>query len=484
MSRDKHPDSPEIGRRRFLKQAGAGALTTAAVAGLAGGPSQAVERSANVRKQGCDYDVVVLGGGFAGAAAARDCSENGYKTLLLEARNRLGGRTFSSEFEGHKVEMGGTWIHWTQPYVWAEKERYELEIVQTPGAVPEQMILFMDGETRALTEAELMSVAQAFAAYTADARELLERPYNFGHTWDKLMAVDEMSAQDRLDQLELTPLQKMAMQSLIASSCHNTADQMSYIEALRWFSLAGFNDMLMFFDAIARYKLKDGTISLINAMLADSNAEVRLSTPVKSVEDLGERVRITTRSGEQITAAAVVSTLPMNTLPEVDFSPALDPVLAEAAKERHTGQGVKVYAKVKGRLGKIFTLAPQDHPVNTWVTYYEGDDHTLLVGFGSDRDKVDIYDEESVQTALRAFLPDAEVESVFGYDWVLDPFSRGTYASYKPGWLGKYHNHFQKDRGRVIFGSGDHGDGGWRGFIDGAIGSGIKAAQRTQALLG
>ena len=43
-----------------------------------------------------DYDVIVLGGGFAGVTAARDCSKNGYRTVLLEGRNRLGGRTLSA----------------------------------------------------------------------------------------------------------------------------------------------------------------------------------------------------------------------------------------------------------------------------------------------------------------------------------------------------------------------------------------------------
>ena len=54
---------------------------------------------------------------------------------------------------------------------------------------------------------------------------------------------------------------------------------------------------------------------------------------------------------------------------------------------------------------------------------------------------------------------------------------------YRPGWVNKYYDEFQKDYGRIFFGSSDHGEG-WRGFIDGAIGGGIKAAQRVQEFLG
>lgn len=48
----------------------------------------------------------------------------GYKVLLLEARDRIGGRTYTAEVDGHLYEMGGTWIHWHQPHVWREMSRY------------------------------------------------------------------------------------------------------------------------------------------------------------------------------------------------------------------------------------------------------------------------------------------------------------------------------------------------------------------------
>jgi monoamine oxidase len=203
---------------------------------------------------------------------------------------------------------------------------------------------------------------------------------------------------------------------------------------------------------------------------------------VKQVTDLGDRVRVTTTRGEEIVAAAVIVALPMNVLPAVTFNPPLDGKLVEAAEEGHTGQGVKIYIKVKGKHGKVFALAGADHPLSAMLTYYEGEDHTLFAAFGVDREAIDYYDDEAVQAALRDFLPGVEVESTFTYDWVLDPYSKGTWASYKPGWMGKYYDHFQRDRGRIYFGQGDHGEG-WRGFIDGAIGAGIKAAQRVNETL-
>jgi monoamine oxidase len=476
--RDKQPD---LDRRQFIR--GAGALAAGSAALVPAAAVLASERPTACKTQGCDYDVLVIGGGFAGVTAARDSRENGYKTLLLEARNRMGGRTFTSTFEGDAVELGGTWIHWTQPFVWAEKQRYDLAIKETPGAAPDRMILRHKGQTRDLTEEQIYSVMQAFQAVTADARAILERPWDTRFHWDKVLEADKLSTEERMNQLDLSPLQRVCLESLFAASAHNTISEWSYMELLRWTGLAGFNDFLLYLDASARYTFKKGTASLLEAMLDDGKPEVRLSTPVKKVEDLGGRIRVTTGKGEEIIAGTVICTVPMNVLPGIEFSPALDQRLVEAAEERHNGKGVKLYIRVRGKQGKVFGMSGENHPISSLFTYKEGEDHTLFTGFGIDSQAMDYYDEEAIQNAVRDYLPEAEVESTFSYDWVLEPYSKGTWASYKPGWMEKYYDHFNKDSGNILFASGDHGDG-WRGFIDGAIGAGSKAAERARKILG
>ena len=65
------------------------------------------------------HDVVVVGAGFAGLTAARELSLRGHSVVVLEARHRIGGRTWTTERLGRTLELGGTWVHWTQPHVWA-----------------------------------------------------------------------------------------------------------------------------------------------------------------------------------------------------------------------------------------------------------------------------------------------------------------------------------------------------------------------------
>lgn len=110
-----------VKRRSFLT----GAATLAATTPLAvSAISSSDKTSTAARDAKHDFDVIVIGGGFAGATAARELGLQGYKTLILEARSRLGGRCYTSKFAGQDIEYGGAWVHWLQPHVWAEMQRY------------------------------------------------------------------------------------------------------------------------------------------------------------------------------------------------------------------------------------------------------------------------------------------------------------------------------------------------------------------------
>ena len=90
--------------------------------------------------------MIVIGGGFAGVTAAREAALRGCSVLLLEARDRLGGRTWSSSWRGTPVEYGGAWVHWHQPHTWFEITRAALRVELS--TAPERAGWYVDDELR------------------------------------------------------------------------------------------------------------------------------------------------------------------------------------------------------------------------------------------------------------------------------------------------------------------------------------------------
>ncbi len=463
---------PAATRRELLLAAGAGATA------LAVGAGERAEAASS------ELDVIVIGGGFAGVTAARDCALAGLRTVLLEARERLGGRTFTAEFAGHEVELGGTWIHWLQPYVWAETQRYGLPVVETPelglDLANEEVIALVAGKPVSLSGAQLGAVAGALESYLAPARLAWIRPYDSRFAWSELLKHDATSAGEALARLELDPVQRAVLEGYLLTMAHCPIDEVGYADMLRWWSLAGFN-LPGLGDAGARYKLAGGTRALIEKMVVHGRPEVRLSSIVERVEEREDGVVVTILGGAQLRSPLAVVALPLNVLPSVTFSPPLDTRLMGAAKERHAGRGIKLYALAKGRATrakKATALAPAPHPLSYALTYAVDDAHTLFVCFGPDPEKLGIGDRAAVEAALRAWFPGIQVEDTTGWSWTEDPFARGTWSNFRPGWLGRYADAFERDRGRLLFASADVGEG-WRGFIDGAIGAGQRAARRA-----
>jgi len=472
-------------RRQFVRNTGLGAL---AATGLARGEAAfgaeqgAEEESRSGGSPSPDYDAIVLGAGFAGLTAARELRTNGLRVLLLEARPRIGGRTFTSEVGGHDVELGGAFVHWTQPHVWAEITRYGLEIEEAALTAPPRSAWVTSGELRegSFDDFSLLAFRGA-GAFFFDAMQVLERPH------DQLFVpgvaeVDRLSVADRLDGLRLPEDQRDIMDAIFATSCHCSPSEAGAVEMLRWYTLPGAS-LQAYADSVGRYWLRGGTRTLIEGILADGEPELRLSTPVKAVRQEDDQVVVTTEGGETVSARAVVVTLPLNVLGQIEFSPSLSPEKRAAASEGHAGSGVKLHIRVRGQLGGFNGVAPWPAPLTSIQTEFSDSEGTVFTAFGPSGKLLDINDDEAIQNAVRRMLPGAEVEWAVGYDWNADPYSRGTWCVFRPGQLTRYLRELQRPEGKVFYASGDNANG-WRGFIDGAIESGLRAGREVAAALG
>jgi monoamine oxidase len=421
-----------------------------------------------------DQDVIVVGGGFAGLTAARELRMAGRRVLILEGRDRLGGRTWTSDFAGTDVELGGAHVHWFQPHVFAEMTRYGIAF--TPPPEPSRWSYVSEGRTYDTTVEDLLPrMNELFDRIFADAVATLPLPHQPLALADAVAAVDHLSMQDRLDQSGLTSEERDLANAVLSTACSAPCADAALTAMMRWFALSGWNFALML-EAVGAYSLR--TADLVEGLLGDGQPDVRLSTPVAAIEQDDERVTVTARGGETFTASAVIVAVPLNTLDAIDFSPALAPERRSEAQRGQASRGLKAWAHVRGDLDPFYVMGPDDQPITFLETRDVLADGTqLLHAFGPDADRLPPDDEAAVRRAVGQLLPDgAEVIAVTGHNWRADEFSRGTWSILRPGQLTGALTALQEPQGRVVFAGADIADG-WNGFIDGAIESGLRAGR-------
>ncbi|MFD1745067.1 flavin monoamine oxidase family protein [Rhizobium helianthi] len=434
--------------------------------------------SLNTHSDQYDYDVIVIGGGIAGCTSARELGRAGLKTLVVEARPALGGRLQTGQYNGHQMEFGGTWIHWCQPNVWAEMNRYGLGTVESLGAVPETAAWMVDGKVR--TEAsniylELFTGAmQKFCNVDgSDGATIFPQAHNPFAT-DNWKQYDSMTCLDRIAQIDATAEEKALLNAWVSICCHNDPSLAGFVDMLKWYSLGDFNVGLLW-DRCGHYKIKEGTTALINHLIADGKPEVRLSTAVTEVRQGKDGVVVHVSSGQTYRSKHAICAVPLNTLSKVKFDPPLMEAKTAASKERHTGAGLKFYFTIDQDVGNFLASAPYPFPISMFWTDYVDQGRTTMVGFASPSD-VNLMNPAVLTPLIKRFIPDATVIDTEGYDWANDEYIQGTWCFYRKGQFTRALSALQQREGLVHFASADSANG-WRGFIDGAIERGNHVAR-------
>jgi len=423
-------------------------------------------------------DVAVIGGGLGGLTAARELQKAGSEVLVLEARSRLGGRTWTDRQLDRQLEMGGAHVHWLQPFLWAEIVRYGLTPQAHPD--PERVSWFVDGELHDGSFDDFVELLRApLTELFARSRELFLNPYATADNSAAVKALDGQTSFEALEQLELTDEQRGVVHSFCDLQFHGRCEEGAQTQLLRWGALAG-GDWQLMFEILGTYELVEGTGKLVESICADGGFAVRLEAPVTRVTAEDDGVTVAVDGGGEVKARAAVVAVPMNVLAEIDFDPPLPAGMREVAREGHTGRGSKVWAEVKGAVDPWFVFADQ-HPLAWVTTFSSADDKSLLLCFGNDAEQLDPNDHHGVQAALDPLLPGVELLRCTGHDWHADPYSRGTWAMLRPGQWTKL-NELEPPDGPVFIAGSDFADG-WAGLMDGAIESGLVAARRVNAFL-
>jgi monoamine oxidase len=425
------------------------------------------------------YDVIVIGGGFAGVTTARECAFRGRSVVVLEGRDRLGGRTWSSDWAGTQIELGGAWVHWHQPHTFSELTRAGLPVEF--GRSPERVGWYVGGERRSGRAEDREKIARrGWDSFVDGVVEALPLPHDPLYALDKLARFDRLTIEQRIDQLELTEEERAVLEAELESLAHGPLSDAGAVSVLRWHALSG-HSLELTQETGGVFTIAGGTGTLLNAIATEMPIDVQLQTPVAAVVRGSGVVEVTTRDGAGYKARAAVVALPLNALGAIEFAPELPDDKRAAIELGQASRGVKVMIHARGEPVIQNAIRPQ-HPFGYLETKELFDDGTqLLVGFGPDATRYDDSSLAALQSQLDEILPGYEALEAKAHDWLADEFSRGTWAIHRPGWYLHHHAAMRRPEGQLLFAGSDLANG-WAGFIDGAIESGLRAGRLAAAL--
>jgi monoamine oxidase len=408
-----------------------------------------------------DPDVIVIGGGLAGLRAARDLVDGGRTAIVLEARDRVGGRGLSADLGGRRVELGGSWFTPEHGFVRAELERYGLAVRDYEHVRYARWLTA--GELRhglPVPPDELASLESALLRVARDAEAVAASDTSVGGC----------SAWEYVERFDPSPALRDFLLGWWQLMGGAPPDRGAVVDALG--SVAAHGGLTGLVTCLAHGPAQ-GWSRLAEAMAASPGMSVRCNTAVSRVEQSRHGVLCTTASGERLAAGAAVIAVPINCLPDIEFSPPL-PAPASEAAGANVGAAVKVLMLARGvpSHGIAVGIGPG---LNWLYADQEIDGETLVTGFGWDDPGFDPADRGHVAGALAAFYPEAELVDWLHHDWIRDPASRGTWLTAPAGHVELVDPSRFGRAGRLVFAGSDvaEQEAGW---FEGALRSGARAA--------
>ncbi|CAG9984409.1 unnamed protein product [Clonostachys byssicola] len=445
------------------------------------------------------YDVVILGGGYAGLSAARDLTNAGRSVILIEGRDRIGGRTFTIKEDGFGYEMGGTWVSHCQPHTFRELLRYKMDrdliTTRQHGYENDYYTFKVPGlPTRKVSHEEAGEIsARGWNLFVdidgAGGRKICPLPHaqldNIRVDRKEVEKWDAYSCWDRFQEIKhLLSVEESGL--LLSLLLHISGGEGNLRNSSLWDMIRGhalcnhaFSD---FEDVWFMYKLREGQSGLARKIFDDAvecGLEYSFDSHVGAVEQLPSTfVRAVTRDGRHYTGRKLICTAPLNTLKSIEFNPPLSSLRQEAITAGHINYMSKIHAVVEG--SGMASWNGACYPNVLLYAYGDGvlpngDAH--VVAFGTD-ERHHFVPESDPRKIVQAFhnLHSMDVKKLVFHNWNNDPYSQAGPCFWPPGFMTKYQDELQSRHGNTFFASADWAHG-WRAFIDGALEQGFLNAR-------
>lgn len=446
-----------------------------------------------IKSGGTHADVIIAGAGISGMYAADVLTKAGKSVLVLEARDRVGGRTWTAPFGKDMVDYGGQWIGPSQLRVNSLIRELGIDTYHTFSEGKKIVDVFgkissYEGLIPRVAPHHLIFMQYAITRVDSMAKKLsASAPWEYkkARIWDAL-TLDTWQKRNMW-----TRVSRELMNGAVRVIFGSEPADLSLLHFLHYInSSGGLKKMIDVKEGSQQDRMIGGAMG-ISTRLAEriGKNKVILNSPVQSIEQQGKLTKLKCPDNTY-TAKKVIIALPPAMINRIWFKPALPPMKAQLYQRSPMTATIKVFVeyaepfwRARGYSGEIVSTDGVFSVMFDNVSY-NGKTNTLLGFIVGDRARgwylqpEEVRKQRVMETIVRYF--GSEGRNILRYaeaDWTKEEFSGGApIGTFTTNTLSTFGPWLREPVGNIYF-AGTETARESTGFIEGAIEAGDRAAQ-------